>query len=101
MQGRNKAKRECKIRRTRHPEVLDDKFAKTIPSLTSSDAPGVFQPYQGSDPEENPEGTQAMFAKVAILGGKTLSMEYPYLAAPSRLVSRSQLDAIDQADLVV
>ena len=42
-----------------------------------------------------------MFVKVVILGGKTLSMKYPYLAAPSRLVSRPHLDAVDQADLVV
>ena len=52
-------------------------------------------------PKKIQKGTQAMFAKVAILGGKTLSMKYPYLATPSRLVSRPQLDAIDQADLVV
>ena len=52
-------------------------------------------------PKKIQKGTQAMFAKVAILGGKALSMKYPYLATPSRLVSRPQLDAIDQADLVV
>ena len=33
-------------------------------------------------PKKIQKGTQAMFAKVAILGGKALSMKYPYLAAP-------------------
>ena len=64
-----------------------------------------YLPYQGSDAEENPEGRTGYVRQsgkeARILGGKTLSMKYPYLATPSRLVSRPQLDAIDQADLVV